>query len=89
VSDGVPKPTLTLYKPDGRQINSVTATRNTVNVKMSVDRDFGDYKCFADNGLIPADFKTVKIEQISRSFCRNFYMMYIALSFSSFYYAFQ
>jgi len=64
VSDGVPKPTLTWYKPDGRKINSVTATRNTVNVKMSVDRDFGDYKCFADNGLIPADFKTVKIEQI-------------------------
>ena len=81
-------PTLTWYKP-GSQIKSVTATQNTVNVKMNVDQDFGDYKCDAVNGL-GAGFKIVKIEQISRSFCSNFYMMYIALSFSFFYYyAFQ
>ena len=67
-SDGVPTPTLTWYKPDGSQINDVTATQNTVDVKMSLDQDFGDYKCDADNGLIPADFMVVKIEQISRSF---------------------
>ena len=68
VSDGVPTPTLTWYKPDGSQINSITATQNTVNVKMSVDQDFGAYKCNADNGLTPVDFKIVKIEQISMSF---------------------
>ena len=66
VSDGVPTPTLTWYKPDGNQINSVTAEQNTVNVKMTVDQDFGAYKCDADNGLTPADFKIVKIEQISK-----------------------
>ena len=68
VSDGVPTPTLTWYKPDGGQINIVTATQNIVNVKMSVDQDFGGYKCIADNGLASTDFKMVKIGQISRSF---------------------
>ena len=66
VSDDVPTPTLTWNKPDGSQINNITATQNTVNVKISVDQDFGDYKCNAVNGLA-ADFKIVKIEQISRS----------------------
>ena len=68
VSDGVPTPTLTWYKPDGSQINNVKATQNIVNVKMNVDQDFGGYKCDADNGLTPANVKIVKIEQISRSF---------------------
>ena len=71
VSDGVPTPTLTWYKPDGKQINSVTAAQNTVDVKMNVDQDFGGYKCNADNRL-GADFKIVKIEQISRSFLPYF-----------------
>ncbi len=70
VSDGVPTPTLTWYKPDGSQINRGTATQNTVNMKMNVDQDFGGYKCDADNGLAPADFKIVKVEQIGKcSFC--------------------
>ena len=68
VSDGVPTPTLTWYKPDGSQIKSITATQNIVNVKMNVDQDFGAYKCNADNGLAPVDFKIAKIEQISMSF---------------------
>ena len=42
-----------------------------MNATMSIDQDFGGYKCDADNGLTPADFKIVKIEQISRSFCRS------------------
>ena len=67
VSDGVPTPTLTWYKPDGSQINTVTSIQNIVNVKMSVDQDFGGYKCIAENGLAPTDFKIVKMEQISRS----------------------
>jgi len=68
VSDGVPMPTLTWYKPGGSQIKRVTATQNTVDVKMNEDQDFGGYKCVADNGLAPADFEPVEIEQISRSF---------------------
>ncbi len=68
VSDGVPTPTLAWYKPDGNQIKKVTASQNTVDVKMNVDHDFGGYKCDADNGLSPADFKIVKIEQISKRY---------------------
>ncbi|XP_078377742.1 limbic system-associated membrane protein-like [Oculina patagonica] len=66
VSDGVPTPTLTWYKPDGSQMHNVTASQNTVNVKMDVDQDFGDYKCDADNGLIPADYKIVIVQQIKK-----------------------
>ena len=66
VSDGVPTPTLAWYKPNGNEIKKVTATQNTMNVKMTVDQDFGGYKCDADNGLTPADYKIVKIEQISK-----------------------
>ena len=68
VSDGVPTPTLTWYKPNGSQIDSMRATQITVNVTLKMDQDFGSYKCNADNGLPPADFKIVQIEQISRSF---------------------
>ena len=67
VSDGVPTPTFTWYKPDGSQINNITATQSTVNVMMHVGQDFGEYKCNADNGLA-ADFEILKIEQISRFF---------------------
>ncbi|XP_078381391.1 protein turtle homolog B-like [Oculina patagonica] len=64
VSDGVPTPTLTWYKSDGSQVTSVTATQNSVIVKTMVDQDFGGYKCAADNGLTPADYRIVNIEQI-------------------------
>ena len=83
-SDGIPLPTLTWYKPDGSQINIITATQNTVNVKMSVDQDFGGYKCDADNGVTPDDSKIVKIKQISRPFCRYFKMMYFMPTLSLF-----
>ena len=66
MSDGVPTPKLTWYKPDGNQNKKVTASQNTVNVMMAVDRDFGDYNCSADNGLTPADYKIVKVERISK-----------------------
>ena len=65
-SDGLPTPTLTWYKPDGSQIKNVTDLQITVNVKMSEDQDFGDYKCDSYNELLPANNKTVKIAQISR-----------------------
>ena len=66
MSDGVPTPTLTWYKPDGTPIRKVTGTQNTLNVKIEMDQDFGGYKCDADNGLTPADYNIVKIEQISK-----------------------
>ena len=68
VSDGVPTPTLTWYKPDGIELSTVTAKENRVGVKMSVDGDFGAYKCVAGNGLAPADLKAVEIKQISMSY---------------------
>ena len=68
VSDGVPSPTLTWYKPGGSPIDIVTSTQNTVDVTMKVDEDFGGYKCDADNGLNSTDSKMVKIDQISRYF---------------------
>ena len=68
VSDGVPTPRITWYKPDGSQINSVIAKNNTVILKMNMDQDFGYYRCDADIGLSPADFKIVEIQQISMSF---------------------
>jgi len=66
VSDGVPTPTLTWYKPDGSKIDRSIDTQNIVNVKISMHQDFGDYKCVADNGLTPADFKIVKIGKIEK-----------------------
>ena len=84
MSDGVPTPTLTWYKPNGNQINSVTATQNTVNVNMNVDQDFGGYKCVADNGLI-VHFKIVKIDQISTLiFCRSFKLACFVLAIDFF-----
>ncbi len=66
VSDGIPTPTLTWYKPDGSQIKRVTASQNTVDVEMNEEQDFGDYKCTAENGFTPAGYKIVKIQQISK-----------------------
>ena len=66
VSDGVPTPTLTWYKPDGGKIKRVKATVNTIQVKMEVDHDFGYYKCSAANGLTPSDVRIINIKQISK-----------------------
>ena len=71
VSDGVPTPTITWYKPDGSQIDRTIDTQSTVNVNMSVVKDFGAYKCDAVNTLTPADLKIVNIEQISMYFSRK------------------
>ena len=67
LSDGVPTPTLSWYKPEGSEINNVTATENEVQVPFRDDQDFGHYKCTAANGLIPSDEKLIKISQISKS----------------------
>ena len=67
LSDGVPTPTLSWYKPEGSEINRVTARENKVQVPFRGDQDFGHYKCIAANGLIPSDEKLIKISQISKS----------------------
>ena len=65
LSDGVPTPTLSWYKPEG-SINSVRARENKVQVPPRGDQDFGNYKCIAANGLVPSDEKLIKINQISK-----------------------
>ena len=77
VSDGFPTPTLTWYKNETSQINSTIDTQITVNVMLSVDQDFGDYRCNAENGVNPADFKIVQVEQISRSILLSISKLYI------------
>ena len=66
LSDGVPTPTLSWYKPEGREISRVTARENEVQVPLWGDEDFGHYKCIAVNGLIPSDEKLITINQISK-----------------------
>ena len=67
LSDGVPSPTLSWYKPEGSEINRVRARENKVQVPLRGDQDFGHYKCIAANGLIPSDEELIKITQISKS----------------------
>ena len=66
LSDGVPTPTLSWYKPEGSEINNVTARENEVRVPLRGDQDFGHYKCIAANVLAPSDEKLIKISQISK-----------------------
>ena len=66
LADGVPTPKLYWYKPEGSEINNVTARENKVQVLLRVDQDFGHYKCIAANGLPPSDEKLIKINQISK-----------------------
>ena len=61
LSDGVPTPTLTWYKPNGEKIDRVRARENKVQVTLRGDHDFGDYKCSAVNGLDPPDERVVQI----------------------------
>ena len=66
LSDGVPTPTLSWYKPEGSEINRVRARENKVQVPLRGDQDFGHYKCIAANGHIPSDGELIKINQISK-----------------------
>lgn len=64
MSDGVPTPTLTWYKPDGIEINTVTAKESKVKVTIIDDQDFGEYKCSAYNGLDPLNDASMTMLQI-------------------------
>ncbi|XP_022809177.1 peroxidasin homolog isoform X5 [Stylophora pistillata] len=65
-SDGVPKPPLTWYQPDGSEIKRDTNKEITIQVTLNDSGDFGDYKCVAENGLTPHDEEVVKIYQIKK-----------------------
>ena len=66
VSDGVPTPTLTWYKPDGNKLNTVTAKESTVEVYLNDEQAFGEYKCVTYNGLDPSKDFSVTLGQIRR-----------------------
>ena len=64
VSDGVPTPTLTWYKDGGIELNTVTAKESTVEVLLSDEKYFGEYKCTAYNGLDPSNNASLTLAQI-------------------------
>ncbi|XP_078381428.1 uncharacterized protein LOC144664191 [Oculina patagonica] len=66
VSDGVPTPTLTWYKPDGNEINTVTAKESILQVTLDDEQDFGQYKCVAYNGLDPFNNVSILLRQIKK-----------------------
>ena len=66
VSDGVPTPTLTWYKPDGNELNTITAKESTVEVSLNDEQDFGEYKCVTYNGLDPSNNFSMTVGQIRR-----------------------
>ncbi|KAL9964751.1 hypothetical protein ACROYT_G028432 [Oculina patagonica] len=63
VSDGVPTPTLTWYKPDGNELNTVTAKESILQVTLDDEQDFGEYKCVAYNGLDPLNDASMLLRQ--------------------------
>jgi len=66
MSGGIPTPTLTWYKPDGIELNTVTTKESTVEVFLSDEQDFGEYKCVAYNGLDPLKDASITQEQIRK-----------------------
>ena len=66
LTDGVPTPTLSWYKPEGSQIKRVRARQSKIQVPLRGDQDFGHYKCIAANGQIPSHEKLITINQISK-----------------------
>ena len=66
VADGVPTQILTWKKPDGTELNTVTALENKKDVTMGIDEDFGNYTCSSRNSVGAADTSTVQVHQISK-----------------------
>ena len=64
VSDGVPTPTITWYKADGNELNTVIAKESTVEVSLNDEKYFGEYKCVAYNGLDPLNDASMTLKQI-------------------------
>ena len=78
MSGGIPTPTLTWCKPDGIELNTVTAKESTVEVFLSDEQDFGEYKCVAYNGLDPLKDASITLEQIRK--CRYILTIYLLIS---------
>ena len=64
-ADGAPTPALSWKNPSGKFIKNVTELKNTVDVRMRSDQDFGNYTCEATND-VNTDTRTVQVQQISK-----------------------
>ena len=65
VADGAPTPTLSWKNPNGKVLSKVIDLKNTVDVSMSSDQDFGNFTCEAIND-VNTDTSTVLVQQISK-----------------------
>ena len=63
-ADGAPTPTLSWKNSSEKVIKQVKGMKNTVNVSMISDQDFGNYTCEATND-VNTDTRTVLVQQIS------------------------
>ena len=70
-ADGVPKPNITLYKPDNTRLTRGTGKTITKAGALTGAEDFGDYRCQADNGFSPAATAAIKLTQIGRLYAQS------------------
>ena len=63
-AEGAPTPTLSWKNPSGNVKLQVIGFKNTVDVDMISDQDFGNYTCEATN-VLNTDTRTVLVRQIS------------------------
>ena len=62
---GAPTPALSWKNAIGKVIKKVRGWKNTVDVLMTSDQDFGNYTCEANN-VVNTDTSTVQVQQISK-----------------------
>lgn len=64
-ADGAPTPALSWKNVRGKVIKKVRELKNTVDVLVKSDQDFGKYTCEATN-VVDTDTSTVQVQQISK-----------------------
>ena len=64
-ADGAPTPTLSWKNPRGQVIKRVKDLKNTVDLLMTSDKEFGNYTCEATND-VNTDTRTALVQQISK-----------------------
>jgi len=65
IAEGTPTPALLWKNAIGKVIKKVRELKNTVDVLMKSDQDFGNYTCEATN-VVNTDSSTVQVQQISK-----------------------
>ena len=65
VADGVPLPNITLKKPDGSSVNSLTTTEVMADLLLQDITYFGNYTCEAKNDM-GGDARTIEVKQLSK-----------------------